>query len=197
MSRKFELEHRIGADECAQSARELQNRSIDDYYLFNAYSTNSADCKAEEEKVRAFMSANHISYRDGYGFANQCHVDDDSKIRMGQEMTHDRSRTQLFTRTFQAVPNFARGGLIPNVESRLVQGDQVSDKRACDVLAEVNYNRNVPLLECLKGNVQNPDHIVPMWTWGGDPTRDTVRQAQFLENNGYQFDGSIWTKKMA
>jgi len=197
--RKFTQEHRIGADECAQTARELQNRSVDDYWLFNSFATNAQSCDkatAAEEHVRSFMADNYVNYRDGYGVANSCHVDDDSKLRHGQVMTHDKSRMQLFTRTFQAVPDFAHGGLIPNVESRLTQGDQVSDHRSCGVLAEVNYNRNIPLIGCLAENVQNPNHLIPAWTWGGDPTRDSVRQSQFLEKNGYVFDGAIWTKKM-
>jgi len=196
--RQFDLEHRIGADVCAQTARDLQNKSIDDYYLFNAHAAaNPADCSSVEAvtKLQEFADVNHTVYRNGYGVANMCHIDDDSKMRNEAQMTHDRMKTQVFPRIFQGVPNFGRGGFVPNVESRLVQGEDTIIKKSCNQLSEVNYDRNIPLLPCLNDNVQNPNHIVPAWTWGGEPTRDNVRQTKFLEENGYQFDGQVWKKK--
>ena len=197
-NRQFDLEHRIGADKCAQNARDLQNQSIDNYYMFNAYSqTNLTDCKdnAGANKVREFADVNHAVIRDGYGVANMCHIDHDSKLRNESQMTHDRLKTQIFPRIFQGVPNFARGGFVPNVESRLVQGESSTKLGSCTQLSEVNFDRFTPLLSCLHDNVQNPQNIVPGWTWGGEPTRDTVRQTRFLEDHGYQFDGSVWKKQ--
>lgn len=200
--RQFDLEHRIGADQCAQSARELQNRSIDNYYLFNAFARTNpstvADCSnasSSAAQVQAFADANHAVIQDGYGFANACRIDDDSRIRNESMLTHDRLKTQMFPRIFQAVPNFARGGFVPNVESRLVQGEMSTHQNSCTLLSEVDYDRFMPMLPCLHDNVQNPNHIIPQWTWGGEPTRDTVRQSRFLEEHGYQFDGAVWKKR--
>jgi hypothetical protein len=197
-NRQFDLEHRIGADKCAQNARDIQNKSIDNYYMFNVFAqTNPTDCKdnAAANKLQEFADVNHVVFRDGYGVANHCRIDDDSKLRNESQMTNDRFKTQIFPRIFQGVPNFARGGFVPNVESRLVQGETNMSHNSCTQLSEINFDRFTPLLSCLQDNVQNPRNIVPEWTWGGEPTRDSVRQGRFLEENGYQFDGSVWKKQ--
>jgi len=41
-----------------------------------------------------------------------------------------------------------------------------------------------PLVDCMK-DIQDPDHVVPTWTWGGEPTRDFVRRKEFLNRCGY------------
>ena len=43
----------------------------------------------------------------------------------------------------------------------------------------------------LKDNIQNPNHIVPTWTWGGEPTRDALKQKEFLQNQGFRFTNGI------
>ena len=201
MSRQFVLESRIRTDKCAQLAREQQNTSIDNYYLFNSYAmTNPSDCSASNAgsaaaQVQAFADANYTVYRDGFGYTSACRIDEDSKLRNDSQMTHDRLKSQMFPRIFQAVPNFARGGFVPNVESRLVQGEYTVNQNSCTRLSEKDFDRFMPLIQCLNDNVQNPNHIIPQWTWGGEPTRDTVRQSRFLEEHGYQFDGAVWKKK--
>jgi len=196
MQRIFDLQARLGADECAINARDLQNNSIDKYTKFNSYVTNRAKCGKEEDDLRKFAAINHVTFKDGLGFTNQCRVDNDSQLRNGSKWTHDRARIQLYPRVFQGVPDFSHGGSAPVLESRLVQGEDTAAKRSCNVLAEVNIDRFDPLIKCMSDNVQNPDNIVPTWTWGGEPTRDTVRQRKFLEANGYMFDGVAWRKKL-
>jgi hypothetical protein len=194
--RSFSLEHRIGGDKCALAARDLQNSSTQNYKLFNYYPTNIPNCGASVEKLQDFASDNYMTIREGYGFTNACRVDEDSKLRNGGVITNERYKVQLNSRVYHAVPNLARGGFVPTTESKLTQGEDTAQKRSCDVLSEVSIDRFIPLLPCLKDTVQDANHIVPTWTWGGEPTRDTVRQSQFLENNGYVFDGVAWKKRM-
>lgn len=193
--RQFELEHRVGADDCARNARDLQNTSAENYSLFPMFPTQGADCK-QTESLNKFGADNHMNFRDGYGNANGCTVDADSAMRNGGILTNDRFKTQLNGRVFQAVPNLAHGGFVPHVESRLTQGESCSEHRSCNSLSEVTINRFVPLVPCLRDTIQDPRHIVPAWTWGGEPTRDTVRQEAFLKENGYVFDGTAWNKRM-
>jgi hypothetical protein len=42
--------------------------------------------------------------------------------------------------------------------------------------------------------IQNVDNIVPKGVWGGEGTRDILAQRDFLEANGYNYDGNIWKK---
>ena len=56
------------------------------------------------------------------------------------------------------------------------------------------------MVKCLKDNIQNPNHVVPTWTWGGEPTRDALKQKEFLENQGFRFkwncSSSLWLPKL-
>jgi hypothetical protein len=194
----FRHEHRIGSDECSINARDLQNQSHEYYKMFNFYPTNVEQCDTEVKKLQDFSFENNTVIRDGYGYANACVVDNDSKIRNGGQITNERFKTQLDSRVFKAVPSLNRGGLVPALESRLVQGEDTAQKRSCNVLSEVSTQQYVflPMIDCLRDNVQNPTNIVPSWTWGGEPTRDVVRQQKFLEEQGYVFDGVAWRKKM-
>lgn len=191
----FFQENRFKQDDCAQTIRDLQNQSIGDYRLFNMYRTNKPDCTDDKKQVTEFMSQNRMVLRDGYGLTNGCMVDVDSAIRLGGEITNERYKEQLQPRVYHAVPSLNRGGLVPEVETRLIQAEMTNKRRPCYV-AEEYTGRFLPMLPCLENTIQNPKHIVPEWTWGGEPTRDTVRQRLFLEEHGYQFDGQVWNKKM-
>jgi len=193
-NRVFELEHRIGADDCAKSVKDMQNDSIQNYNIFPLFPTQGANDAISA--VTQFSSDNHTNFRDGYGFLNASTVDADSSIRNGSKITHEKFKTQLNGRVFQAVPNLGRGGFIPNVESRLTQGEKTTEHKSCGALSEVVINRFIPMVPCLRDTVQDPKHIIPQWVWGGEPTRDTVRQEEFLKAQGYVFDGTVWQKKM-
>ena len=47
---------------------------------------------------------------------------------------------------------------------------------------ELNYA--YPLVDCLK-DLQNPDHIVPEWTNGGEDTRSYKNRAEFNKRCQY------------
>jgi hypothetical protein len=193
--RQFEWEHRIGADECARTTKDFQNQSVENYALFPMFPTQGSDCSANKD-ITQFSSDNFMRFRDGYGPLNSCTVDKDSELRNGGLLTNDKFKRQLNSRVFQAVPDLSHGGFNPNIESRLTQGEKCSEHRSCNALSEVSINRFMPLVPCLRDTVQNHKHIVPTWTWGGEPTRDTVRQEEFLKASGYVFDGTAWQKKM-
>jgi hypothetical protein len=61
----------------------------------------------------------NLRFRDGYGYTNACVVDMDSALRNDSQITHDRTKIQLCARWNHAVPDLGKGGLIPNIESRL------------------------------------------------------------------------------
>lgn len=195
-TRVFELQSRVGVDACAVDAKELQNRSTQNYRLFNMYPTNQVPCEAQESELNAFAADNYVQFKDGYGFANPCRVDNDSEMRNGSKLTNERYKNQLFPRVFQAVPSLTHSGLNAGVESRLIHGEITNVAMPCGVLSEVSIDRFTPMVPCLKSTVQDPRHIVPDWTWGGEPTRDTTVSEPYLKEQGYQFDGKVWRRGM-
>lgn len=187
----FDKEHRVGTDDCAIESVNEQNKRMEDYMLFNSYRGNALQCSDDVKKIKEFMAENHMTIRDGYGFTNACRVDNDSIMRIDSNKIN-RDRNQIFTRTFQAVPDLSKGDMNVENESKIQQGEITFDDFQChgkplDVFT--------PMLPCLRESVQNPEHLIESWTRGGDTTRDTIKQKEFLEKNGYHFDGMSLQKK--
>ena len=192
----FDQTHRVGSDDCNKTSQLLQSEGISKYNMFNFYKTNIPECDDSVKKMQEFASDNYMHVREGYGFTNSCKVDTDSDLRFKSSLlTNDKGRTQLFARTFQATPNLFRGTIEPQVESKLIQGEYYGHEKSCLKTTEQPFDTFIPLITCLKDNVQNPNNIIPEWKWGGEGTRDTVKQKEFLEKNGYNHDGENWFKR--
>ena len=184
----FEIENRLGTDECALNAEMEQNKRIEAYMMFNMYP--GTECDSDVKKVNEFMTENHMTIRDGYGFTNSCRVDQDSEMRIDSNKIN-RDKNQMFTRTFQAVPDLSRGDVNVENESRIQQGEITFDDFQCQGKP---FDVFTPMLPCLRENIQNPEHLVESWVRGGETTRDTLKQKDFLQKNGYHFDGESLKK---
>jgi|TARA_Y100000389_G_scaffold3023_3_gene2945 hypothetical protein len=188
----FDIQNRIGNDDCALGFETNYNKSVSDYMLFNNYQTNQQDdnkCVMNFDKVSEFANNNHMMVRDGYGNTNGCFIDNDSDVRKFN-LTSDKKRDILNTRMYRGGPNLSRGSTNPEVESKLIQGNMSTNdcpNRSLDVF--------IPMLPCLKKSIQDPNNIIESWQRGGDSTRDTLKQEDFLSKNGYIFDGKVWLKK--
>lgn len=192
--RPFDEENRLSQDDCALLTRSLVNKSIASYSFFNNYFTANCD-KDDNGKMNEFMVNNpNLRFKDGFGFTTPCVVDTDSELRNNAKMTNDRERVSLCTRWYTAVPALSKGGLIPNIESRLKYNGDTSDIRECDRVTEKNFNRFIPLPKCMAQNIQNPEHIVEKWTRGGEFTRDYVRSDDYLQKCGFYNDGKMWKR---
>lgn len=190
----FELENRMGADQCNQVTKEFTNKSITDYNLYNMYFTS--ECKSDNEKMYEFMYSNpNLRFKDGYGYTNGCVVEADSALRNQAQMTNERVKNQLCVRWNKAVPDLGKGGLIPNVESVLKNSEDTSALRSCDKVSEKEFDRYIPLPGCLSNTIQNPKHIIMPFTRGGDITRNYVFSNDYLEKCGFAFNGQFYEKK--
>jgi hypothetical protein len=191
MSRYFE-ENRLTQDACALVTRDLTNRSISDYNMFNMYTTSTCD---DDALIDYTMQHPNLRFKDGYGNVSGCTVDTDSDIRNNARQTNMREKEQLCTRWNHAVPNIGKGGLVPNVESRLIFGEDTSDIKDCDIVAEKSFERFIPMMGCLAGTIQNPENIILPFERGGKFTRDYVRDDEYLKNCGFVNDGKTWRRE--
>jgi hypothetical protein len=133
--------------------------------------------------------------KEGYGVANACTVDNDTKLRNDQIITRGKCKNQLSSRLFNASPYLFRGELEPDTESRIRQGEFNNKNKTCDLLSEKSLDVFTPMLPCLKENIQDDKHIIPTWARGGEHTRDHIKQQGFLERNGYVKKNNVWLKK--
>lgn len=187
----FEEQNRLSLDRCALLTKELQNRSISDYNMFNMYPSASCD----SNKLMEFTIRNpNLRFRDGFGNVNGCTVDADSDIKLKAKLTNVREKEQLCTRWYQAGPNIGRGGLIPAIESKLQMSEDTHDMKDCDIVAERDFNRFIPMIGCLASSIQNPQNIIMPFERGGKITRDYVMDNKYLEKCGFVNDGRTWRR---
>lgn len=195
--REFNSENGLRSEECALRARDRVNQDVTNYALFNPFVTSEQNdqCENAIAKLQEFSTENYLQLRDGVGVTNACRVDTDNDLRMFN-LTNNREITQLDTRLFKGAPFVGKGSLNnTDAESSLLQGDNTYNSEECTG-SSVLDNVFQPMLPCLQESIQNPVHIIPPWTRGGESTRDTLKQSEFLEKSGYQFDGTSWTKKI-
>jgi hypothetical protein len=185
--------NQIAMDDCALNAKEAQNLSINGYNLWNNY-LYKCDNRKEDNFRECTVGNRNLWWRNGYGFTNGCYVDNDSMLRNDGKLTNDKHKTQLFKRFYTANPSLERGVFVPQIESRLIQGDDTSQWRQCDRLSEKNLDVFIPLIPCLKGNVQNPNNIIARTPRGGDNSRILMRSENVLQKCGYKHDGKTWRR---
>jgi hypothetical protein len=141
----YNWENRLTQDACARQARELENESV-----LNYYSWNPLDCE-NMSKVKEFAFKHpNLRFRTGYGVADSCTIDDDSKTRM-IPLTHGPEKRQMHIREFHAVPNLSHGCFAPVTESKLINGQNTSRLFTdCAILPEVDFNRFTPFTDCMR-----------------------------------------------
>ena len=170
-------------DNCAISSDTLQSSKPGTYNLQNFY-----ECGCEPTQPATIALNQPITqFKDGYGYIGQkgCLVNNDSTLRKGSEITHDKGPQQLFERPFLTVPYMGRGIGDPCTETGLKEGVDTGQKRQCNTLAGVSIHHHfTPLVKCLKNNIQDPKHIVPEvnredWIRGGYPSRQWVRNVWY------------------
>ena len=184
--KKFSNEGRLYNDDCYVETRDVQNEKLNNLYI-----SNFINCGCDTKTLDEFrLSEPNIFYKDGYGFTDNCGVDNDSDLRFSK-MTQLKCRNQLRTRVYHAVPYRGRGSTVPVVESKLITGEDTSAPKSCNTLADIYIDRFTPMLPCVE-QIQKPNHIVYEWTRGGDPSRQLVRNREYLEKCGYKNDGKNW-----
>ena len=182
---------RIGLDQCNLTQDTIQNMSACNYMTQNYF---ASDCSMQRQRELATTQPG-IMYNGGYGSgAGGCNVDDSSKLLIGSIQTHPRCRIDLFHRPFSTVPFLGRGSVNPVMESQIMQGEQIMNKKSTNNFSEKSYIKyyQTPLLPAVADKISNPDYLVEGvasegWVRGGVPSRDLTRDSEYTNNfNSYQ-----------
>ena len=178
-------------DSCQVTFKDKQSESPGIYKL-NQY----RECECGIPKVIETASANaEVQFRDGYG-VSECYIDDDSELRVGQTKKNPKCPIQLFARPYATVPYMGRGSGNSFVESQLRPGEATSERRQCNTLAGVsipNLDPNaMPMIDHIANSIQDPRHLITEealtgWVRGGAPSRQIVRDIEYMEKCGSQY----------
>lgn len=178
---------RQSEDSCNIDQNSIQNAQSCTYTLQNYF---AQDCSMKNTKKLA-VSQPCVNYSGGLGLAaGGCNVDDSSQLLIGGIQTHPKNRIDLFGRTFATVPYLGRGSVDPMVESQMLQGESITNKRTVTRMTEKSHLKyhTTPLIPEVKQNIQNPNLMIEDvasdgWVRGGLPSRELTRDRDFYNSN--------------
>lgn len=181
----FDNLSRLGDDVCYNTERQKQNTSYSSYNVTNFFANN---CGLQNQ-IEFATSQPNIFINGGYGNSGVggCNINNDSQLRIGGEQNNPKCRISLFTRPFTTVPYLGKGPHNPVQESRLQQGDYITNKKSCNTTTEMSHidYRHTPMIPSLRASVTNPANLVEGvasegWIRGGLPSRELIRDQDYL-----------------
>lgn len=173
---------RIGVDSCIVDQRSIQNTQSCNYQLQNYF---LAEC-GMMKPIEFATSQPAINYKGGYNLgAGGCNVDVNSELLLGSIQTHPATKVELYKRPFVTVPYLGRGSVDSVDESKIMQGEQVTNRRSVNRLSEKTYMNytSTPLLSSINERITNPSYSVEEvassnWIRGGVASRDAYRDTK-------------------
>ena len=178
----------LNNDYIEKETRIRNNKKMSDYNKTNQQSSTSINNQNYLDSLHT-AGVYHGRSRDGSGL----YVDKDSNMRNGQVgyiMTSGRSKSSklLDTSGYLNTPFLGSGEAVlkhPDLKSKLLSGEDTHMDKSCDTLSGISIDRFIPLVPCIKENVQDTKHIIPeYWVRGGMSTRNIVRNIDYLRTCG-------------
>jgi hypothetical protein len=173
---KFYQLDRIGDDNVNETQNDAQNSRYANYTTSNFFSEFPSDSQIKFATAQPIVMPNGMSQGHGLVGGN---VDVDSKLMHGKEQERAFNRLSLIQRPFVTVPYLGRGSVDPNVESHLIQGEIITDKKGVTTVTSQSFLGHVihPKDSEMAEHVNNTKYTVEEsamcgWVRGGIPTRD-------------------------
>jgi len=180
---KFDSASRGGYDDCFKMSQNVQNEASVNYQTPNfLYSSQSM-----KEPIDFATNQPNVFYNGGH--EGSYAVDVSSFLKNGGIQTNPKCRLNLSQRPYLTVPFLGRGPSNPVLESKLMQGASVLDKKSCKTITEKQLvNRDDDLVPSLKSTIQNPANLVEGvaangWIRGGLPSRELTRDMDYFKRN--------------
>jgi hypothetical protein len=181
---------RLNQDSCEKDSRIRNNEK-----QMNFKFTGNVDTQ-NHGRQNYLLSMNEVGLYHSHGSDGDGQlIDMDSAIRNGSQgnvITAEKSKaTKLLShRPYMTVPFMGAGKtsiVYPDVYSIMSIGEDTTTGRACNTLSGITIDRFIPLVPCLRDNVQNPVHLIPQyWVRGGMDTRAVIRNVDYMIECGYR-----------
>lgn len=172
---------RIGNDNCDTTERNLQNNHQSAWSLTNYFSN---DCYMKRG-IDFALTAPAINFTGSHQVGvGGCNIDINSGLKI-DPISRPPCRISLFQRPFATVPYLGRGAVDPMMESAILQGDQISNRKTTTNYSEKSYLKHqyTPMLPSLANSINNPANLVEGvavngWIRGGLPSRELIRDEE-------------------
>jgi hypothetical protein len=174
----------FSSDPCIRDIYVYNNNRIFDYSFDPSIRMNvpngSRDQYLHNTQIRGVLESKNPDTNGQY-------IQTNTSLRNGV-MTHDGHRMQLDTRLFPGSPFMAQGqSTLKNTDlsTRLLVGQETRSQKSQGSTNDVSIDNFIPLLPCIKDNVQNTKHIIPeYWVRGGMSTRSVIRNIDYVKSCG-------------
>lgn len=165
---------------------QMMNSQGPGYYQLD----NQYGCECGLKEAREIQTSEPgINFKGGCGWSGElgCLVDYDSSLRQNKDRnTNKREIRQLTERLSATTRDLTKGFHDVDTESVIRSSNFARDQKPCMAVTETTIgNYFTPMIPKLKTEVQDPKHIIPedsMYEWvrGGLPTREMVRNEDYL-----------------
>lgn len=181
----FHNTDRIGSDSTDATQRNVANTHFANHMLSNYFSEKTSDAHVQFAIPQPTMSFNGLA--NGNGIHNAA-VDTESNLLLNVDQSRPLEKLQLFQRPFATVPYLGRGSRDPTLESRLMQGELVGDRKSVSTIMEKSFAQYAlyptdKKMEAAASDASNrvEEAALDGWVRGGITTREmsvdeTMRQ---------------------
>ncbi len=172
----FHNTDRIGADSTDATQRNIANTQFANHRLTNYFSDKTSDDHVKFAIPQPAMSFNALANGNGL---HPSVVDAESHLLLTADQSRPTGKLQLFQRPFATVPYLGRGSRDPAIESRLMQGELVSDKKSVSTIMEKSFMQYslYPSSQKMEADAKDASNRVEEaalegWVRGGMTTRE-------------------------
>lgn len=168
----FNQTDRIGSDRVDNTQQNLQNTRFSTHMLANYFSdtTSSKDIQF----ATSYPTMNFSGTVNGNGLNGQV-IDYDSLLNIQAEQARPLEKLSLNARPFVSIPYLGRGTCNPDLESQLLQGESVFEKKGVSTIMDKSFMDYTlyPVDDQMRNTAAHmvEDSALNGWVRGGAQTR--------------------------
>jgi hypothetical protein len=168
----FNKNDRIGLDQVDNTQRNLQNTRFATHMLSNYFSETIPKNDIAFASNQPTMVLNGVA--NGQGLNGNI-IDYDSLLTIRTDQERPLDKLQLNPRPFVTVPYLGRGSCNPDLESQLLQGESVFEKKGVSTIMDKSFMKYT-MYPDMQGSAIHSNMVeesaLDGWVRGGIPTRD-------------------------
>ena len=175
---------RIGIDVTDETAQNLYNTRFGNYTVANYFSesNNHSEINFATQQPTLMINARN-------GVSSNL-IDNYSYIMNNTESERPLEKLSLNQRPFATVPYLGKGYGDPTLESQLLQGQMVGDRKSVATVSELSYMdySTYPMMDDLRNRIGNPSYSIEEsamdgWVRGGSSAREISSDSNFSNNS--------------
>ena len=134
---KFNHTDRIGTDHTDLTQQNIANTKFANHNLTNFFNNKLSNDHVQFAIPQPTLNFSGGAHGNGLNDTTSA-IENDLLLKVGQERAFEK--LQLFQRPFTTVPYLGRGSVDPGLESQILQGEPVQEKKSVSTIMEKSFN---------------------------------------------------------